>query len=98
MANANTKLYASQGNGGKATVKLSDITAGLSTASTTTAGTVKQSADVAALTSVGPGTPAAGLVDVTNAFSQTVLNANFATLGTEVNAILAALKAAGIMA
>ena len=41
MANANTKLYASQGNGGKATVNLSDITAGLSTASTTTAGTVK---------------------------------------------------------
>lgn len=102
MANSHTQLYASQNNGGKATVTVAQLGAAIGgsipTATTTTAGTVKQSADVAALSSVGPGTPAAGLVDVTNAFSQTVLNANFATLGTEVNAILTALKAAGIMA
>lgn len=103
MSNANTKLYASEGNGGKASVSIATIGSiiggsNVPAATTTTAGVVKQSADVAALSSVGPGTPAAGLVDVTNAFSQTVLNANFATLGTEVNAILTALKAAGIMA
>lgn len=47
MANGNTKLYASQGNGGSPTVKVSDLTAGLSTATTTTAGTVKQAAHIA---------------------------------------------------
>ena len=100
MANSHTQLYASQGNGGRATVTVGELGSAITVpaASTTVAGVVKKSADVAALSSVGPGTPAAGLVDVTNAFSQTVLNANFATLGTEVNAILTALKAAGIMA
>lgn len=56
-----------------------------------------KAANVAALSSVGPGTPAAGLVDVGAAFAQATLNNNFATLGTEVNAIRAALVAAGLM-
>lgn len=67
-------------------------------ATTTTAGLVEEATDVAALSSVGPGVPAAGLVDVGTAFTQGTLNANFATLGTAVNAILSALKAAGHMA
>lgn len=85
MADANTILYASRGNGGSPSVAISEIATALA------------AADVAALTSVGPGVPAADLVDVTAAFSQPILNANFATLGTSVNAILASLKAAGLM-
>lgn len=62
-----------------------------------TAGASSKAANVAALSSVGPGTPAAGLVDVTAAFSQAVLNANFATLGTFCNAVRLALVNAGLM-
>jgi hypothetical protein len=103
MANTSTKLYASQANGGRADVTIAQIGAlvggaTVPAASTTTAGIVKQSADVAALSSIGPGTPAAGIVDVTATFSQPIVNANFATLATQVNAILTALKNAGIMA
>lgn len=47
MANANTKLYASEGNGGRATVKVSELAAGIATATTTTPGTVKQAAHIA---------------------------------------------------
>lgn len=102
MASLATKLYATQNNGGSPSVTVGEVAALASTggtpATTTTLGVVKQATDVAALSSVGPGVPAAGLVDVTAAFSQPVLNANFATLGTQLNAALAALKAAGLMA
>ncbi len=103
MTDVNTELYASQRNGGKAGVTIATIgtlvgAGAVPQASTTVFGTVKKSADVAALSSVGPGTPAAGLVDVTVTPTQATINANFATLGTQVNAILTALKAAGIMA
>lgn len=102
MTTLATKLYATQNNSGSPSALVSDIVALASTsgtpATTTTYGVVKEATDVVALTSVGPGVPAAGIVDVTAAFSQPVLNANFATLGTSVNAILAALKAAGLMA
>lgn len=102
MASLDTQLYATQNNGGSAAVTIRQVAALASTggtaATTTTLGVVKQATDVAALSSVGPGVPAAGLVDVTAAFSQPVLNANFATLGTQLNAAMAALKAAGLMA
>jgi hypothetical protein len=102
MTTLNTLLYASQNNGGKATVSINDIVSlvgeNAPAATTTVAGVVLQSADQAALTSVGPGTPATAIVDVGTSFSQPILNANFATLATELNAILTKLKAAGIMA
>lgn len=98
MANVNTKLYAIEGNGGRAYVTLGEATANGAPATATTYGVVKEAATVAALTSEGPGTPATGLVDVGAAFSQVTLNDNFATLGAKVDAILAAIKAAGQMA
>lgn len=102
MTTLATKLYATQNNGGSPDVLVSDLVALASTsgtpATTTTYGVVKEATDVAALTSVGPGTVAAGLVDVTATPTQATINANFATLGTQTNAILAALKAAGLMA
>ena len=102
MATTDTLLYATQNNGGSPSVSIAEIVAlasiGGTPATTTTYGVVKQSADVVALSSVGPGVPAAGLVDVTATPTQATVNANFATLGTSVNAILTALKAAGIMA
>ena len=49
-------------------------------------------------TTMTVGTPGAALADVTAAFSQTILNNNFRTLGTEINEIKAALRAAGILA
>jgi hypothetical protein len=64
MANANTKLYASQGNGGKATVKISEINAAASAATTTTAGTVKQAAHIANAT-----VPFADLTAAANAYN-----------------------------
>lgn len=64
MANANTKLYASQGNGGKATVKISDLQGALSTATTTTPGTVKQAAHIANVT-----VPFADLTAAANAYN-----------------------------
>lgn len=67
-------------------------------ATTTVAGVVKQGAAVGALSSVGPGTVASGLVDVTGAFSQSILNANFATLGTLLNNLISSLDNAGIVA
>lgn len=54
-----------------------------------------QPGPTAALTS-GAGVPAAGTVDVTAAFSQAILNANFATLVTQVNTILTLLKNIGV--
>ena len=102
MASLATKLYATQNNGGSPSVTINDIGSVLgstaSPATTSTLGVVKQATDVAALSSVGPGTPASGLVDVTATPTQATVNANFATLGTQLNAALAALKAAGLMA
>lgn len=100
MANSHTQLYASQGNGGKATVTVGELGSAISVpaATTTAAGTVLQAADVSALTSVGPGVVANTIVDVTGTPTQATINANFATLATKVNGITAALKAAGIMA
>lgn len=43
------------------------------------------------------GTPAAGTVDVTASHSQSELNNNFATQNAKINAILAALRSAGIL-
>lgn len=96
MANANTKLYASQGNGGKSTVSVSELGAAVPVATSSTPGTVKKASTVAALT-IGTGTPAAGTVDVGASFTQATLNNNFATVATQINSILTALKAAGIM-
>lgn len=48
-------------------------------------------------TTITVGTPAASLADVTASHSQSILNNNFATLGTELNEIKAALRAAGIL-
>lgn len=48
-------------------------------------------------TTITVGTPAASLADVTASHNQTILNSNFATLGTELNEIKAALRAAGIL-
>jgi len=70
---------------------------GSSAATATTFGTVKKGATVAALT-IAVGTPAAGTVDVTGSFSQSVLNNNFATVATQINSILTSLKNAGVMA
>jgi outer membrane murein-binding lipoprotein Lpp len=103
MTTLNTILFASKNNGGKAGVSISDIAglvggANAPVATTTVPGVVLQSADVTALTSVGPGVVANTIVDVTATPTQATVNANFATLATKVNAIQAALKAAGIMA
>jgi hypothetical protein len=102
MTSLATKLYATQNNGGSPSVTINDIGSVLgstaSPATTSTLGVVKQATDVVALSSVGPGTPASGLVDVTATPTQATVNANFATLGTQLNAALAALKTAGLMA
>ncbi len=45
----------------------------------------------------GTGTPGAGTVDVTASHSQSILNNNFATQNAKINAILAALRTAGIL-
>lgn len=102
MTSLATQLYASQNNGGKASASVSDIVAlageNAPVATTTTVGVVLKAADVAALASVGPGTPADTIVDVGSSFSQPTINANFASLATQLNAALASLKAAGLMA
>lgn len=90
MASLETVLYASQRNGGSPSVSIADISA--------LVGGDLQAADVTALTSVGPGVAVNTIVDVTATPTQLTVNANFATLATKVNAILAALKAAGLMA
>lgn len=48
-------------------------------------------------TTITVGTPAAALVDVGATFDQTTLNNNFATVGTELNQVKSALRAAGIL-
>lgn len=48
-------------------------------------------------TTITVGTPAAALVDVGATFDQAKLNNNFATVGTELNEVKAALRAAGIL-
>ena len=57
-----------------------------------------QSARVAELTDSTGGTPARSLADVTGSHSQSVLNNNFASLNTKVNAIMDALMTAQLMA
>ena len=69
----------------------------LPAATTAAIGGVKEAANVAALTSVGPGTVAAGLVDVTGTPTQATINANFATLGTMIDAMRTAFVNAGQM-
>jgi hypothetical protein len=68
MANAHTQLYASQGNGGKAAVTVAElgaaITGSIPTATTTTAGTVKQTAHIANVT-----VPFADLTAAANAYN-----------------------------
>lgn len=54
-----------------------------------------QAGPTAALTSAA-GTPGTGTVDVGAAFSQATLNNNFATLVSQVNAILTILKNLGM--
>lgn len=76
MANSHTQLYASQGNGGRATVTIGEIGAAtVSPATTTTAGVVKEATAVANCTVATDGTSA----------------------GTQLNALLAALRAAGVL-
>lgn len=53
-------------------------------------------ATIAALT-IAVGTPAAGTVDVTATPTQTTINNNFATVATQINTIVTALKTAGII-
>lgn len=57
----------------------------------------KQAAAVAALTNAN-GTGDNTIADVGAAFSQTTLNNNFRDLSDKVNAIITALKNAGLMA
>ncbi|MFJ9443243.1 hypothetical protein ACIRRH_15435 [Kitasatospora sp. NPDC101235] len=57
----------------------------------------KQAATVAALTA-SVGTSDGTVADVGAAFSQTTLNNNFRDLADKTNEIIAALKAAGLMA
>ena len=90
MSSLNTILYASSNNGGKAGVSIGDV-AGL-------VGEANQAAAVTQFTSVGPGTPANAIVDVTVTPTQATINANFASLATKVDAIIAALVNAGLMA
>lgn len=82
MSNANTKLYATQGNGGKAEVTIGQVGAiiggsSVPAATTTTFGTVKQAAHIA-----NAAVPFADLTAAANAY----------------NALLAAMQAAGQMA
>lgn len=81
-----------------ALVALASQAASLPLATTTSAGVVKEAADVVNLASVGPGTPAGTIVDVGAAFSQATLNNNFASVATTLNAVMTALKNAGLMA
>jgi len=68
MANAHTQLYASQGNGGKATVTVaqlgSAIGGSIPTATTTVAGTVKQATHIA-----NAAVPFADLTAAANAYN-----------------------------
>lgn len=57
----------------------------------------KQAAAVTPLTNAN-GTPDNTIADVGAAFSQTTLNNNFRDLSDKVNAIITALKNAGLMA
>lgn len=114
MTNAQTKLYASQGNGGKATVSVAAlgtaIGGSIPAATTTTNGTVKQAADVTTSTATDPtpapaggtGAAAGGWDTAPNRdIAIATINANRTLaleLQTKVNGILTALKAAGIMA
>jgi hypothetical protein len=76
MANSHTQLYASQGNGGKATVTIGEIGAAtVAPATTSTAGVVKEATAVANCTVAADGTSA----------------------GTQLNALLAALRTAGVL-
>ncbi len=82
MADSNTQLYASQGNGGKAAVTIGEVGSiiggpNVPEATTTTFGTVKQAAHIANST-----VPFADLTAAANAH----------------NALLAALQTAGLMA
>jgi hypothetical protein len=52
-------------------------------------------AAVAPLTGI-TGTPDVALTDVGGAFAQATLNNNFADIATQLNAVIAAIKAAGI--
>jgi hypothetical protein len=63
MANASTKLYASQNNGGRATVSVGELAAA-SAATTTTLGTVKQAAHIA-----NAAVPFADLTAAANAYN-----------------------------
>lgn len=101
MTSLDTELYATQRNGGKAGVTIGTIVdlAGenVPEATTTVPGAVLKAATVAPLTSVGPGTPAGTIVDVTVTPTQTTINANFASLATQFNALVASLKASGAL-
>lgn len=57
-----------------------------------------QATAIASLTDSTTGTANDTLTDVGGAFSQATLNNNFADLAAKVNAILAALRGAGIVA
>ena len=107
MANLHTQLYASQNNGGKAAATIQEIGNVLgstaSPATTSTLGVVKQATDVTALTDSTGGTPSSTLAAISAgaAYAQAdaVATKNaLASLAANNNAILAALKAAGIMA
>jgi hypothetical protein len=114
MADLNTKLYASQGNGGSPSVSIDDIGNVLgstaSPATTSTLGVVKQSTTVAASAAAVPsdapagGTGAtAGAYDTSAHRDAAIVTINelvtlTAELQTTVNAILSALKTAGTMA
>ena len=107
MTSLKTKLYASQNNGGKASASIQDIGNLLGStaapATTSTLGVVKQATDVTALTDSTGGTATSTLAAITAgaAYAQAdaVATKNaLASLAANNNAILAALKAAGIMA
>ena len=81
MASLNTKLYASQENGGKASVSIQDVATLVGEASTIPAATTATEGVVLQSTAVADCVPAA---DGTSA-------------GTQLNALLAALRTAGIV-
>lgn len=114
MASLDTQLYATQNNGGSASVTINDIGNLLgstaSPATTSTLGVVKQSATVAASAVTIPSAAPAGGTGTAAGGWDTAVNrdAAIATINglvtdatgykTTINAILTALKAAGIMA
>lgn len=67
------------------------------TATETLKGILLKAATVAALTDSTTGTADGTVSDVGTAFSQAILNDNFAEVTVKINAILTALKNAGIM-